>query len=68
MKKVVATLEKDREVVEMIFSIFKGKDGAKNLAMILNARTDQTHELYDKAFEKEAKRLKLSYDENALNT
>lgn len=58
MKKVTMDLEDKNEVIKMVLDIFKGKIGAQNLINIFKGRTDQETTIYDKAFEKEIRKLK----------
>lgn len=59
MKKVTVSLEeKDNEVADMILSIFKGKIGAQNIVNLVNGKTHKELSIYDKAFEKELRKLK----------
>lgn len=58
MKKVTMDLEDKNEVIKMVLDIFKGKIGAQNLANILAGKTGKEFSIYDKAFDKEIRKLR----------
>jgi len=58
MKKVTMSLEDKNEVIKMVLDIFKGKIGAQNVVNIIKGLTGKEFSIYDKAFDKEIRKLK----------
>lgn len=61
MEKVNVALDSEEEVVKMILSVFKGKDGAQNVVNLVVAMTNPKSKIYDKAFDKALRKLRPSW-------